>query len=74
MQTVPVEIENGVLRLPKSYTPPVAGKLAVLLLEPDELTSLAEAGGAFDFLREEPELYSDADLKRPNPQFGQRPK
>lgn len=32
----------------------------------DELpmAAMAEAGGAFDWLADEPELYSDADLKR----------
>jgi hypothetical protein len=73
MQTVPIEIENGMLRLPKAFTPPATGRLAVLLLEPGELPSLAEAGGAFDFLREEPELYTDADLRTPNPEFRQEP-
>jgi hypothetical protein len=37
-----------------------------------EIRTLADAGGAFDFLKEEPELYSDADLlpNRRNPRFG----
>ncbi|HYD65983.1 hypothetical protein [Azospirillum sp.] len=30
------------------------------------LARMAEAGGAFDFLKEEPDLYSDADIKRRN--------
>lgn len=36
--------------------------------------ALPDAGGAFDFLRDEPELYSDADILpgRANPAFGKR--
>ena len=30
------------------------------------LAQMAEAGGAFDFLRDEPELYSEADIKQKN--------
>lgn len=29
------------------------------------MAALAEAGGAFDWLAEEPDLYTDADLVRP---------
>ena len=29
------------------------------------MTAIAEAGGAFDWLAEEPDLYTDADLVRP---------
>ncbi len=31
------------------------------------ITAIAEAGGAFDWLADEPDLYSDADLVRPPP-------
>ena len=36
--------------------------------------ALLVVGGAFDFLRDEPELYSDADIRpgRANPAFGKR--
>ena len=54
------------LRLPKDIQLPPSAHLAVLALEEGEtnadLQTLANAGGAFDFLREEPELYSDADI------------
>ena len=30
------------------------------------LAQMAEAGRAFDFLRDEPELYSEADIKQKN--------
>jgi len=30
------------------------------------LAQMAEAGRAFDFLKDEPELYSEADIKQPN--------
>ena len=37
-----------------------------------DFNALLEAGSAFDFLRDEPELYSDADIRpgRANPAFG----
>lgn len=66
------------LRLPKDIQLPANGQLAVLVLEDDETTSelrtAADAGGAFDFLHEEPELYSDADILpgRRNARFGDR--
>jgi hypothetical protein len=30
------------------------------------LARMAEEGRAFDFLKDEPDLYSEADIKRPN--------
>ena len=76
MKTIPIEISGGVLRLPPGFVLPPSAHLAVLALEEGEANAewatLAEAGGAFDFLREEPELYSDADIlpERRNPRFG----
>jgi hypothetical protein len=76
MKTIAVEAGDGVLRLPKEVRLSPKARLAVLVLEDDEtgaeIPTLAEAGGAFDFLKEEPELYSDADLlpNRRNPRFG----
>jgi len=78
MKTIPIEVSGGVLRLPKDIHLPPGAHLAVLVLDEDEtnsdLQTLADAGGAFDFLREEPELYSDADILpgRRNPRFGQQ--
>ena len=31
------------------------------------MAAIAQAGGAFDWLADEPELYSDADLVQPTP-------
>jgi hypothetical protein len=79
MKTITVEAGDGVLRLPKEVRLSPNAHLAVLLLEGEEtgaeIRTLADAGGAFDFLKEEPELYSDADLlpNRRNPRFGGQP-
>ncbi|HVR35154.1 MAG TPA: hypothetical protein VMS21_04815 [Methylomirabilota bacterium] len=67
MKAIEVVEENGVLKLPAGVSLPSHARLAVLVLEPDEPTGtqiarLAEAGGAFDFLKEEPEIYSDRDI------------
>ncbi|MBI4024032.1 MAG: hypothetical protein HY360_03570 [Verrucomicrobia bacterium] len=76
MKTIPIEVSDGMLRLPDGIQLPPSVRLAVLVLEDDQSSSdirtLADAGGAFDFLREEPELYSDADIVRDrrNPRFG----
>ena len=74
MQTIPVEIDHGLLRLPEQFVAPPHTRLAVLLLVDDDVGELAEKGGAFDFLRDEPDLYSDADILpgRINPAFGKR--
>ena len=72
MQTIPLELDHGVLRLPEQFVLPPNTRLAVLLLGAEDASELAQQGGAFDFLAEEPELYSDADLLpgRANPAFG----
>jgi len=78
MKTIAVEVHDGVLQLPKETRLPAHTRLAVLAIEDNgdeaDLATLADAGGAFDFLREEPELYSDADIQpsRRNPRFGKR--
>ena len=78
MKTIAIEAADGVLRLPKEVRLAPNAHLAVLVLDEDEssaeIRTLADAGGAFDFLKEEPELYSDADLlpNRRNPRFGGR--
>jgi len=78
MKMIPIEVSGGVLRLPKNVELPAHAHLAVLAFEEGEkgtdLERLADAGGAFGFLREEPDLYSDADVLpgRRNPRFGER--
>jgi hypothetical protein len=76
MKAIEVVQENGVLKLPAGVSLPAHARLAVLVLEPEEpsgihIASLAEASGAFDFLKEEPEVYSDSDILpgRTNPRF-----
>ena len=73
--------DNGVLKLPSGVYLPSQARLAVLVLEPAEskpdevnsamISTLAEQSGAFDFLKEEPEIYSDLDILpgRENPRF-----
>ena len=73
--------DNGLLKVAPDVSLSSHARLAVLVLEPseskpDELTSaiisaLAEQSGAFDFLKEEPEIYSDRDILpgRENPLF-----
>ena len=76
MKTMPVEVSNGVLRIPSGAHLPPNSRLAVIILDKEEgaseLEAIADAGGGFDFLRDEPDLYSDADVlpERRNPRFG----
>jgi hypothetical protein len=78
MKTMPIEICDGVLRLPDETRLPPKSHLAVIVIDDQDAVSefhkMAEAGGAFDFLREEPDLYSDADVLpgRRNPHFGDK--
>ena len=82
MQAMPISVDaDGVLRLPAAL-PSAAGKqFAILVLDQgeavpddvssDEIARLAQASGAFDFLHDEPDLYSDADIEpgHHNPDF-----
>jgi hypothetical protein len=76
MKTMPVEVSDGVLRVPNGTRLPPRSRLAVIVLEGEEtepeLQIMADAGGAFDFLRGQPDIYSDADIlpNRCNPRFG----
>jgi hypothetical protein len=84
MIAVPIEVENGLLRLPPEFVPPPKARLAVLLIEPRDaadgdsedldLMKVAEVSGAFDFLEQEPDLYTEADIPpdRLNPEFGRK--
>jgi len=78
MKTVPIEVKDGALRLGSDAQVPPHSHLAVVVVPDDptgaELATWAEAGSAFDFLHEEPELYTDADIipGRRNPRFGGR--
>ena len=67
MKTIEVSVEaNGVLKLPTGTTLLLGTRLAILAQEPGDpdalqIATLAEASGALEFLKEEPELYSDSD-------------
>lgn len=71
-----IEVGDGLLRVPTMVCLPPKTRLAVLVMEEGEtevgLGSLTDAGGAFDFLRAEPDLYTDGDVLpgRGNPRFG----
>jgi hypothetical protein len=41
-------------------------RVTIETLDELPLAQMAEAGRAFDFLKDEPELYSEADIKHPN--------
>ncbi|HZM05172.1 MAG TPA: hypothetical protein VFC44_19410 [Candidatus Saccharimonadales bacterium] len=75
MKTLPIEICDGVLRLPGEIRLPPNSHLAVIVIGDDEsgldVAKMAEAGGGVDFLSDEPDLYSDADIlpERRNPRF-----
>ena len=80
MRAFPIEVEaDGRLRLPPKVVLPANAHLAVLVLESpgnDDLSAtdiarLAEASGALDFLKEEPDIYTDADIEpgHHNPDF-----
>ena len=80
MQALPIEIgPDGRLRLPPKVAVPANAHLAVLVLEDRgndnvsaaEIGRLAEVSGALDFLKEEPDLYTDADIEpgHHNPDF-----
>ncbi|MSU62937.1 MAG: hypothetical protein EXS31_11190 [Pedosphaera sp.] len=76
MKTIPIEIIDGVLRLPSKVQIPPRSRLAVIVIDEEDpgfqVQAVADAGGAFGFLHEEPELYSDTDVlvERRNPRFG----
>ena len=64
-------VDNGQVRLREGVTLPEGTEVIVTVLsteidtgEPtdEELAHLAMTGGAFDWLKDEPELYTDADL------------
>jgi hypothetical protein len=82
VRAFPIEVENdGRLRLPAQVALPANARLAVLMVERAaeseedcgsmEIARLAEQSGAVDFLKEEPNLYSDADIEpgQRNPDF-----
>ncbi len=68
MQTIALDAEAGQVsaELARRGIPP-ALRVHVLVEVPDHeawpMAALAQAGGAFDWLADEPDLYTDADLK-----------
>jgi hypothetical protein len=82
MTAVEVKVANdGVLKIPSGVALPPDARLAVLVFSPADqnpeewssisIAALAQQSGSFDFLKEEPEIYSDSDILpgRENPQF-----
>lgn len=82
MTALEVKVErDGLLKLPSGVSLPRDARLAVLVFSsadrrPEDwssasISALAEQSGAFDFLKEEPEIYSDRDILpgRENPRF-----
>jgi hypothetical protein len=82
VKAVEIKVQgNGVLTLPTGVSLPPHARLAVLVLDPSEsptddltgmaISALAEQSGAFDFLKEESEIYGDNDILpgRENPRF-----
>ena len=66
MQHMMLDIEAGQVSAELAHRGiPARTRVHVLVEVPDEaalpMTALAQAGGAFDFLTEEPDLYTDAD-------------
>ena len=67
MRRMTLDVEAGQLSAELAHRgiPPKA-KVHVLVEVADDddppMASLAESGGAFDFLADEPDLYSDSDL------------
>jgi hypothetical protein len=72
MQPLPIEVESGGhLKLAEGTKLPPDARLAVLALRPDEPSSaeivrLAALSGSLDFLANEPDLYTDADIEPAN--------
>jgi hypothetical protein len=67
MQRITLDVESGLVSadLAPRGVPPQA-RVHVLVEVPDgtdlPMATLAQTGGAFDFLADEPELYTDADV------------
>ena len=80
MKTLMVQVdESGIVRVPAEARPSVPAQLRLIVAEPRDndlsaemMARIAQAGGAFDFLATEPDLYSDADIEpgHENPDFG----
>lgn len=80
MRALAIKIEaDGRLRVPPEAVIPPDAHLAVLLLErteednlsAHEIGRLAQASGSLDFLKDEPDIYTDADIEpgERNPDF-----
>ncbi len=85
MRAFPIEVGgDGRLRLSASVVLPANVRLGALVLDKPaeqaeelsgaDIARLAEESGALDFLREEPDLYTDADIEsgQQNPDFGRK--
>jgi hypothetical protein len=67
MQRITLDVESGLVtaELAQRGVPPQV-RVHVLVEVPDPtdlpMAALAQSGGAFDFLSDEPDLYTDADI------------
>ena len=71
MKTLMIQVdESGIVRVPPEARQSGLSQLMLVVAEPpdngragDEMARIAQAGGAFEFLAAEPDLYSDADIE-----------
>lgn len=81
MYAIPITVDNGVLKLPPDTILPADARLAILVLDDDlhpnddidtpEFTRMVLTNPAYDFLYDEPDIYTDDDILpgRENPNF-----
>lgn len=63
MKIIPVNVENGVLKIPDNFNIDPENQLSILLTKKGEEELLVfERNNSFSFLYDEPDLYSDADI------------
>lgn len=74
MRIIPVNVENGILKIPTDLRIPTGAQLSILLTKKEERDfSFLEGNKSFSFLEDEPELYSDKDIlpNRKNENFSE---
>ncbi len=63
MRVIPVNVENGILKIPDNLRIPPEAQLSILLTRKDGKDfSFLEGNKSFSFLEDEPDLYSDTDI------------
>lgn len=67
MKIIPVKVENGILKIPNNVKVPEDAQPSILLTKKDEVDiSFLEGNKSFSFWEDEPDLYSDEDIKERN--------